>query len=428
MVREGDSYRLARSVECDGELLLPLPRHHETLRNVLLPTGVKKCPTDELVWGLMEFMGEHANLPCSYLTIVVLFVLSSWFVDRLRVAPCLLVVGPSASGKSTLLNLLALLCRRPYLVGDVSSAGLYHAFGKTCPTVLLDESSTQVGQSPSALRHFLRIGTTRLGVARHDGMYDVYGVKVIAAVEPPNDPQLLSRSIIAPMLPGTPLKRDLRDPSVQEQVRLMQQSLLQYRLENWCSVRPATLPGSEKLLPRTQDLLSDLAAVIPHAKGFREYPLVDWFRAYGPVAQEDSRSVLLRLLNSMLFRLIHTQTQVPFENEFVVWHAMVSGITLDMNEELRLRGEKIHLTPEAVGHALTALGFMRRDRTSRGMRLWLDSGARKRIHQNARVYGQELLRVPSGEELKDCPLCKEGVSVDLTPEDKTSSPRSGSES
>lgn len=90
----------------------------------------------------------------------------------------------------------------------------------------------------------------------------------------------------------------------------------------------------------------------------------------------------------------------------------VMRITDTVNKELGLRGERIRLRPEHVGHILTVLDLTNRERTNRGVRLWLDL-ARRRIHQNAKIYGQDELGLYYGPQLEECPLCGENSLAEL---------------
>lgn len=92
---------------------------------------------------------------------------------------------------------------------------------------------------------------------------------------------------------------------------------------------------------------------------------------------------------------------------------MVMQITHIVNKELELRGERIRLRPEHVGHILTALGLTNRERTNCGMKLWLDLATRRRIHKNAKIYGQEELGLYYGPQLEECPLCSENSLAEL---------------
>lgn len=77
-------------------------------------------------------------------------------------SPYLALVGLPASGKSTVLKVLRLLCRRSLLTADISSAAFYRVCEPLTPTLLIDEAAT-AGNSRD-LFHLLRTGTSREAV------------------------------------------------------------------------------------------------------------------------------------------------------------------------------------------------------------------------------------------------------------------------
>src|SRR5438874_12121797 len=106
------------------------------------------------------------------------FVLATWLIDRLPIAPYLALVRPPQSVKTTLLRVLHLLCRRSLFASDATSITLVHACHQLRPTLLIDETSSV--HDPAALRRLLRIGNTPGSlVLRHKQGWNVFGAKVI---------------------------------------------------------------------------------------------------------------------------------------------------------------------------------------------------------------------------------------------------------
>ena len=239
-------------------------------------------------------------------------------------------------------------------------------------------------------------------------IFDCFGAKVITALEPPNDSALISRCIPINMKIAIPQRRDLGGAEVQAHVDKIRQSLLRWRLNRWSSIRPVTVPGAESFSPRIQDLLSSLAAAAPPATG--PILLLAYFKRIPEVVIEDRRTLLKRLLNSILSGMIHARINVTVDPTRSAY-ALVKNLTNNVNEELGLRGEQFQLSPEEVGHLLTALGLTNRDRTNSGMRLWLDSRSKMQIHLNQKHLGQEKLLMDCGPQIEKCPMCEEILSL-----------------
>ena len=81
----------------------------------------------------------------SDVSLIAAFVVSTWFIEDLAVAPYLALVGPPRSGKTTLLQVLNLVCRRPLLTADITSAAFYEVYEKLTPTLLVDETPPAAG-------------------------------------------------------------------------------------------------------------------------------------------------------------------------------------------------------------------------------------------------------------------------------------------
>src|SRR5713101_505733 len=343
--KDGET-RLVGRLERDGRELIPLPRKNELLGHVRLPRGVLPYESVQALLSRLEcLISQCVDVDEKYLPVLADFVLSTWFVDQLPVAPYLSVVGLPQSGKTTLLRVLSLVCHRPLLIADITSASFYQACTRFMPTMLIDETGSIRGNR--TLRHMLRAGTTREVLAvRRNRTFHSFGAKVISSLEPPDDAALNSRCIVIPMSESksTALCRT-DEPKVQQMAAELQAQLLNFRFENYKTVKPAAVAGDELLRPRTRDLLRALSA--GHAQDTeRCQGLLKFFQSGEAVPLEplspDHNAVL-----RALFALIHPR-------EFVsVW---IGDLTATVNLFRQHAGEK-SLPPRKVGAVLTSLGF-----------------------------------------------------------------------
>lgn len=95
--------------------------------------------------------------------LLAFFILGTWFIDRLPIAPYLALIGRARSGKTTTLRTLNLLCRRSLLTADISSSAFYSACESLTPTLLIDETATAGDRR--TLYHLLRAGSTPDSIA-----------------------------------------------------------------------------------------------------------------------------------------------------------------------------------------------------------------------------------------------------------------------
>jgi hypothetical protein len=167
-VWKDSQFHYAERIDEDGLSLFPILRKSGVLRHIALPSGLRSFQSaPQMALLAMNFVSRCVDTTLQNLLCAGLWCASTWLADRIEVAPYLFVVGPPQSGKTTLLNVLNLICRHAWLVGDSTPAALYHSFDQLTPTLLFDGAFTQVGQSRSSFRHLLRLGTSRESVARY---------------------------------------------------------------------------------------------------------------------------------------------------------------------------------------------------------------------------------------------------------------------
>ena len=161
--------------EAEDKIVLPISRTSEILRHVRFSRGAKPYKSVNHVLGVLCATIARC-LDMSELQRVLLscFILSTWLLEKLPVAPYVAFVGLPRSGKTTTLRLLNLLCRRSLLTSDITSASFHATTNLVTPTLLIDETATAGDQR--ALFHLLRVGSTRGSLAiRKNKAFNAYG-------------------------------------------------------------------------------------------------------------------------------------------------------------------------------------------------------------------------------------------------------------
>lgn len=326
--------------------------------------------------------------------LLTLFILSTWFVERQAVAPYLAVVGPPGSGKTTVLSALNLLCRRPLLTADISSAAFYRLCDRLTPTLLIDEAATS-GNSRE-LFHLLRAGTTRgVPAFRQNESFDAFGPKAIAWLDLPDDPALNSRCIVISLRETR--RRDLQrvtDRWIQKAAASTQIALLRFRFEKLRSLRLAKTDGEEQLHPRSHDLYEALALPVSELPDKRQW-LIERLLSLEQINRATLPETHAAVLQAV-FRLAHT----------VRGEALVGAAADLANRILAATGERIRINARKTGTILTSLDFTERQRTNKGSTLVISSSLFDEIHQLVAVHDVGFPR--EAEEALSrsvCPLC-----------------------
>jgi hypothetical protein len=384
-----------------GRRYIPISRHNPIVKQVRLARGISYYApgAPELVERIQLLLRKCLDLEDEYSFLMACFIVSTWLIDCLPIAPYLALVGLPQSGKTTALTLLRLLCRRSLLTADITSAAFYRACDLLNPTVLLDETAT-MGQK-QALFHLLRTGTTRDVIAlRQNHSYRTYGAKAFTWTELPADEALNSRCIVVPMQEtwSATLVRPL-DPKIVEAADILQIDLLMYRLKNHRKLNLPKLPGDERLHSRTRDLYQALALSLGGDSKLCTH-LLKCFERQQDLNREPLSPGRTAVLET-LFERIHSHRAGD--------DCLIGEFTKDVNRALAQAGERGRLNPREVGGILTTFGFLNRRRTMNGWMMWLSRAAEKRIHFLMTVYGirrsADVLSSP--ERALSCEFCHE---------------------
>ena len=326
------------------------------------------------------------------------FVLSTWLIERLPVAPYIALVGLPRSGKSTTLSLLNLLCRRSLLTADITSAAFYRVCDRLTPTLLIDETGT-AGER-RILFHLLRTGTTREPVAlRRDESFKAFGPKVISWIELPDDAALNSRCIEIPLQEThrTDLIRPA-NPEILHAAEDLQRQFLQFRFEKFNAFKLPKVQGDHRLHSRARDLFEALALPIGEDTENCEI-LLSHFEAQ----QESNREPLPPCQAAVLQTLFIAIHMCPGVGTYAVRY-----LTQVVNGFLKEAKERYRVSPRRVGGALTSLGLIERRRTNTGWEVLLDRKTQKQIHGLMTAYGVDnFLDKLSVWDIERCEFCKE---------------------
>jgi hypothetical protein len=390
--------RNAAAVERDNRVLVPVPRGQGIFKYVRLPRGSQSHqPPNVLLGAILAIILSCVDISKSDAFLVAAFVMSTWFIESLQVAPYLELVGLPRSGKTTLLQVLNLLCRRPFLTADVTSAAFYDVYERLTPTLLVDELLTTTNRR--ALFHLLKTGSTRGSVTLRKGRsLKAFGPKVISCTEMPKDAGVNTRCVIISMQETA--RTDLAKPSdkkILDYADVLQKQLLQYRLENYKSLRLPKMKGDERLHSRTRDLYQALALPLGSNADMCEC-LVQLFETQQEINREPLSPPTAAVLR-LFYEYIHSH---PKDGK-----CAQQELTEAVNLNLEGLQETFRLNPHEVGRALTSLGLTNRKRTNAGFIVYLDLWTRKRIHKLAHDHGIDQDAAFSGGTFgKDCDVCK----------------------
>lgn len=229
----------------------------------------RRATTCKLLALVSEFVTRYVVLPDEADVIVLaLFVLHTWAIEAAHATPYLAVVSAEKqSGKTRLLEVLALLVRKPWHTASTTEAALFRKIEQDTPTLLLDEVDAifgSNGERTEPLRAVLNAGNRRgaeatrivgKGTKMEARGFSVFCAKVLAGIDTGRLPETIQdRAVILRMKrrhDGEHVER-LRYRVASEQVKP-----LRLELESWAAT--ATDPLRDAI-PESPLELSDRAA------------------------------------------------------------------------------------------------------------------------------------------------------------------------
>jgi energy-coupling factor transporter ATP-binding protein EcfA2 len=402
LIWNGETVSAVDHFEHEGYLHTPpvLDQKFSEDLNLRLPSAAKACPAQrEFFFEVNQLIRSHVDLPEAAICVVAAFVLSTWFVDNLAVAPYLWICGPPGSGKTTLLRLLHCLCRRAALIAGSIPSRVYSLPALLRPTLLLDELQFNGTQHSHALESWLRAGNARgVPVTVGGQLVDSYGAKVLCSRQPSSDTALASRSLHISMVPTRKNLQALDEETVERVANDFQSRLLMFRLQHYREFRPEPLDLSP-LSPRMVDLMRALVLPLRDVKEALT-PVFDAlqeqvYQAAAERAQEPEGLVI-----TALFSYCHQR-----ETSAV----LVGQIASRVNACRKRIGEEADLKPRAVGSILKSLGLTTDKLDSFGRGLRLTVMVKRRIHRLLQSYN---LTPEDSACIRKCVLCHEMMRTD----------------
>jgi hypothetical protein len=362
--------------------------------NLRLPTGIGEvtATASEIFARICDRLRDYIDLPESSLWLVVAFVLSTWLIDKLPVAPYLSITGPLESGKTTLLRWLHCLCRRPVLVAGRIDAAVYSLPGLLRPTLLLDEVNFAATHKES-FECWLRAGNVPGVLVPMGGqLVDAYGAKVLCSRRPVTDAALASRMLHIAMVPA---KRSLEltcEQMLQVTASTFQPLLLMLRLLLYEQVDSLKVPVLSSFSPRIQDLQRALMLAFWEDRGnvpSLATALSDQELDARVKKHDEPEGLIIKLL----FAVCH-ESGTP--------RLLVGQLAERLNTVRKSLSEEGDMTPRAVGAILKCLGLRTETIGNFGRGLRLTTECRERIHDLFQVYRLE----PSNQAIAGCSLCR----------------------
>jgi len=255
---DGSSATVAPRIEYRRFVYEPIALESTLVHSVQWP----KCPihsgsTRSLFERVLGLITQHVEIPDTSARLLTHFVFSTWFPDRLSLAPALAILGPAASEGVQLLRLLRCLCRRSMLLAEASQASLLSLPLQLSPTLLMNRPMLT-----RSLRSFVITSNRRgLGTVKRGKVLEVCCPKAVyfGMDEIPQD--IASIMIHVPLSAASAPKSVLEDGALNTITAELQGKMFAYRLANYSRIRVSQIHGVN-FTHQTREIAMNLAACI----------------------------------------------------------------------------------------------------------------------------------------------------------------------
>ena len=387
---DGKSAKTAEQFVRGDETFVPVRVDLAILRAMRLPSSVAKYgSTRKLFTEISGLISQATQAGDSVVLPLTFSVFATWLADCLPVAPFVWIVTPPTTTAAPLGQLLGLLCRRAFVISDISSVRFQSLPMDLQPTLL-----TEVFQPTRRVLNLLR-ASTRHGTFVGSGgkAMDAFCSKMVFAPAPLHDPA----SAGFPLELVLPPAREYIPPmSASEAERIAteyQSKLLRYRLLNRAKVRTPAFDMNQFTVPMQELAYSFAASIADDDKLQSE--IVPFLKPLDHEIRADRASLLQSIVLEVLLAQCHRNVDKDFP---------VTELTGDVNTVLSGRGDTLEVSPETVGWTLRALGLRTEFITGGKKGLSLLHDVSEKIHSLAAAYGVRTIRELSKKT--DCPLCK----------------------
>ncbi len=389
LVYKSNETILTPSYEHADKIYVPANVDSTILRAIRFPSGVRSFGSvRELFDETAHRLARQHDLQEESIALATYFNFTTWLPELLPTAPLLSIVAPPPASSETLMQDLAIFCRRPLLFSDPSAADLLGLPFYLQPTLLLDVSHAGA-ELQRRLRASLRRGIFFVKMGR---AVNLFGPKVVCSQLPLTDRSLFGAALEIAINLSRPLSI-LDQGTSEKQAEGFQGKFLAYRLEALRSARAPQIDCADLTTPMAT-LARALAAGIVGDD--------DLQRRVVPLLRGQDREFQVDLASSI--ECIVVEALLVFSYDTDRQTIMVIEITQVVNTILAGRGEIRELSPEDTGWKLKSLGIQTEPIGRKGKGLRLTNSIRKRIHELARIYG---VRSIQGGTVAKCRQCNE---------------------
>ncbi|SRR5713226_3437582 len=372
---------IAREFTIAGLRYVPIEMEAPHLWQMRLPSKPKSYgSTEQLFSEVRDLLTKYSELSQDAVSLLTHFVFASFFINCVRIAPCLLLSGARAEAIA-LLRMLSWVCRHPILSADI---GLCAFPGGLKPTRLICQPGAKIEKLLAPLQ------LSGFGISSNGSLREICSATALYLCGEELQTSFADGCLRIPIAPSRTLLSVSDEQREGDAIASLQSKLLSYRVTNFAKVRSSDFDMAEFSGP-TRELARALGACIVDAPDLNRR-LLEILRPYDAAARSSRTTTIACILLEALLMFCHERRE----------SVHVGEVAKIANEILSRRGEALTMNPRETGAKLKSLGFLTTRVDAGGRGLYLLQEDCERIHNSARAHGVPSLR----EGVPGCPQCQ----------------------
>lgn len=371
LLRDGAQETIGPLVEYGGAMYEPAQLPASLLRELNLPAQCRSHGTTrELLAEICKLIEEFASLPTASASLVARFVLCTWLVEAVGIAPALVFVGPDLMRGNRLMTLLHCLCRHGLRMTALTPAGLRSLPSGAGFKLLI---SQPISGKLEALLDAVSCRDQK--ILDRGSMLNLFGAQIIHADAIPPGEFFSHRSIAIPMIPGG-AQLPVFDPDVRRGITdEFQAKLLNFRCTNLSTACRLQFDSS-KFAFSIRPLAGAIAVGTPDDAELQA-EVVDLLR-------EKDDEILAERWTAL--RCVVIEALLLAGRDSLGGMVYISELAAIAQEILQRRGGDGAIGPGAIGKQLKLLGFGTEPRDAKGVKIRMSEDVCRRAQQLARDF------------------------------------------
>jgi hypothetical protein len=325
----------------------------------------------EIFTWIKHTIGAQTHLSDANITVVAVWVISTWFQEALTVLPCLAITGP-AHEATELLRVLHDLCRRSLLLAGFRRGDLKDV---CCRTLLISEPNLN-NQTAALLGNLTNRGFVI--VEQRSYLY-CHSSKAIYIGDDPTIKRI-QHAIYIDVTPALNAEKGIPPEWVHRNIEYLPRHLATYRESNLAQVRRLEF-NPTGVSPESGAIVKALGSCIVDSPALQA-------TLVSILALRDRQRISERLDTAEAF-VVEAVLALSKRGAEQLY---AREIAVEVNRLVEARGERSKLSPEKVGHRLRRLGLPTRRLSHAGNGLVMDKETITRLQTLSGMYvGEDLL-------------------------------------